>query len=239
MNDKTGEVGANKIASIAPKRTREKLAIAEFLILTSATKEIDGRQYSRNEFWEALAKTTVEMKETRGDVNQNGNGKERNVGIDKFAADIYNTVSGADDEESEGRTNVQTDNTHDVELPSGFYGNVGDEDGENELNQPRVDGESNVNAADRNEVEIQTGSTGNKTVRVRRAAINVLCFKDVIAEGTRKIEKKELPTRRYRELLRQRRRRKMEDDIYNENEDGVEDEETKLEMVKLKKRNIN
>ena len=94
VNDKLGEVGANKIANITPKHTREKLAIAEFLLLTSATKEIDGRQYSRNEFWEALAKTTVEMKETtRGDANQNGNGKERNVWIEKFAADIYNTVS--------------------------------------------------------------------------------------------------------------------------------------------------
>ena len=154
VNDKRGDVGANKIASIAPKRTREKLAIAEFLILTSATKEINGRQCSRNEFWEALAKMNVEMKETRGDVNQNVNGKERNAGIDKFAADIYNTVSGADDEESEGRSNLQTDNTHDVELPSGFYGNVGDEDGENESIQTREEVESNVNAADKNEVEI-------------------------------------------------------------------------------------
>ena len=94
------------------------------------------------------------MKETRGDVNQNVNGKERNAGIDKFAADIYNTVSGADDEESEGRSNLQTDNTHDVELPSGFYGNVGDEDGENESIQTREEVESNVNAADKNEVEI-------------------------------------------------------------------------------------
>jgi len=128
---KTGEVGANKIPSIAPKRTKEKLAIAEFLIITSATKEINGRQYSRNEFWEALAKTTVEIKETRSDVNQNG--KERNIGIDKFASDIYNTVSGADEEESGGRSNIRTENTQDVELPSGFYGNVGDEDGENEI----------------------------------------------------------------------------------------------------------
>ena len=65
-----------------------------------------------------------------------------------------------------------------------------------------------------------------------------MCFKDVIAEGTRKLEKKELPTRRYRQLLRQQRRRKMEDDIYNENVDGVEDDETKQEMAKLKRRQV-
>ena len=159
MNETTNEIGANKIASIAPKCSREKLAIAEFLILTSATKEIDGRQYSRKEFWEALAKTTVELKETSGDANLNGNGKERNVGIDKFAADIYNTVSGADDEEGKGRSIVQTDNNHDVELPSGFYGNVENEDGENETNQTREEGQSNDNSADRNEVEIRTASS--------------------------------------------------------------------------------
>jgi len=31
----------------------------------------------------------------------------------------------------------------------------------------------------------------------------------------------------------------MDDDIYNENKDGVEDEETKLEMAKLKRRHID
>ena len=105
------------------------------------------------------------------------------------------------------------------------------------IQTPEV-GKTNVNAADWNEVEIRTGLTGNKTIRVQRAAINLLCFKDVIAEGTRKLERKELPTRRYRQLLRQQRRRKMEDDIYNENEDGVEDDETKLEMAKLKRRQV-
>ena len=43
-----------------------------------------------------------------------------------------------------------------------------------------------------------------------------------------------------RSIVETARRRKMDDgDIYNEHEDGVEDEETKLEMAKLKRRHVN
>ena len=38
------------------------MAIAEYLLLTGATSEIDNRKYSRKEFWDALAKTTVDLK---------------------------------------------------------------------------------------------------------------------------------------------------------------------------------
>ena len=56
---------------------------------------------------------------------------------------------------------------------------------------------SNHNTADRNEVEIRTAGRriGKKTVQVRRTAavlLNALCFKDVIAEGRRKLETREL-----------------------------------------------
>ena len=77
-------------------------------------------------------------------------------------------------------------------------------------------------------------------VRVRRAAVNVLCFKDVIAEGTRKLESRELHICRFRKFARQKRKRKIDDDVYNEQkrytDNGVEHEETVFEMSKLKRR---
>ena len=98
---------------------------------------------------------------------------------------------------------------------------------------------SNHNTADRNEVEIRTGRIGKKTVQVRMAAVNVLCFKDVIAEGTMKLESRELHIRRFRKFARQQRKRKIDDDVYNEQksygENGVEHEETVFEMSKLKR----
>ena len=99
---------------------------------------------------------------------------------------------------------------------------------------------SNSNTADRNEVEIRTGKVGKKTVRVRRTAVNTLSFKDVIQEGTSKLESRQLPIRRYRRFARQRRKRRIDDDIYDEqkkySDNGTENEETMNEMAKLKRR---
>ena len=61
-NTKTDEIGKNKIGSIASNRLKEKMTIAEFISLTSATTEVSGRVYLRKDIWDALAETTVELK---------------------------------------------------------------------------------------------------------------------------------------------------------------------------------
>ena len=58
------------------------------------------------------------------------------MGIDKFAAeDVYNPVTGEDEDGGDGRRNRERNNYGDVELPSGFYGDVDStEETENESN---------------------------------------------------------------------------------------------------------
>ena len=242
MNEETNEVAANKRKSVKPKRSQEKMAIAEYLLLTSATAEIDNRKYCRKEFWDALAKTTVDLKPPVTDASKR---KEDNLGVDKVAADLYNTVSGAGEDMGPATTN-DSGNDCDVELPSGFYGMQPDDDDEGdrgaENDQNVGGGNRNDNAADRNEVEIRIGRS-KKAERVRRMAVNELCFKDIIGIGTKKLEAKNLATVRHRKFQRQERKRNIDNDVYEEYkrycENGVEDGDTRFEMSKLKRRNPN
>ena len=74
-------------------------------------------------------------------------------------------------------------------------------------------------------------------------AVNELCFKDIIANGTKKLEAKNLATVRHRKFQRQERKRNIDNDVYEEYkrycENGVEDGDTRFEMSKLKRRNPN
>jgi len=242
MNKETNEVAANKQKSVKPKRSQEKMAIAEYLLLTSATAEINNRKYCRKEFWDALAKTTVDLKPPVTDATKR---KDDNLGVDKVAADLYNTVSGAGEDMGPATTN-DSGNDCDVELPSGFYGTQPDDDDEGDRgadNDQNVGGGNrNDNAADRNEVEIRIGRS-KKAERVRRMAVNELCFKDIIGIGTKKLEAKNLATVRHRKFQRQERKRNIDNDVYEEYkrycENGVEDGDTRFEMSKLKRRNPN
>ena len=46
--------------------------------------------------------------------------------------------------------------------------------------------------------------------------MNELVFKDIIAEGRRKLEKKNLDVVRYRRFEREKRKRKLDDEVYDE-----------------------
>ena len=88
-NAKTDEIGKNKIGSIASNRSKEKMAIAEFISLISATTEISGRVYSQKEIWDVHAQTTVELKGKKDGGNLNDDGKESTIGIDRLACDSH------------------------------------------------------------------------------------------------------------------------------------------------------
>ena len=90
---KTDEIVKNKIGSIALNRWKEKMAIAEFISLTSATTEVSGRVYLWKNIWDALAETTVELKVKRNGVKSN-DGQESISRINRFACNVYNTVIG-------------------------------------------------------------------------------------------------------------------------------------------------
>ena len=134
----------------------------------------------------------------------------------------------------------------DVKLPSGFYSMQPDEDDEEdrgEENDQNVGhGNQNDNAADHNEVEIRIGCS-KKTERVRRKAVNELCFEDIIGNGTKKLEAKNLATVCHQKFQRQGRKRNIDNNVYEEYkrycENGVEDGDTHFEMSKLKRRSPN
>ena len=88
-NSKTDEIGKNKIGSIASNRSKEKMAIAEFISLISATTEISGRVYLQKDIWDVHAQTTVELKGKKDGGNLNDDGKESTIGIDRLACDSH------------------------------------------------------------------------------------------------------------------------------------------------------
>ena len=97
------------------------------------------------------------------------------------------------------------------------------------------------NVADRREVEIATGRRTN--IKIRRAAVNELAFKDIIAEGRRRLEKKNLHVVRYRSFVRENRKRKLDDEVYDEiskfsngTNESMEDE---IDIGKLKRMRYN
>ena len=114
---------------------------------------------------------------------------------------VYNTVIGEDGNRDDGERSWERNNNGDVELPtSRFYGETESEDAGSQSNETST---SNGNNADSNEVEIRTGKGGKKTVRIRRSAVNPLCFKDMMAEGMAKLESRNLPIRRFRRFARE------------------------------------
>ena len=239
-NAKTDEIEKSKLRSIASNRSKEKMAIAEYISLISATSEVNGRKYVRKEIWDALSQTTVELKEKKSNKNSKKDDNEGTVGIDRLAAAVYNAVTGDDEDGRNSRLNNDRNSNEDVELPSGFYGEANAGDIDSQSNETNGTPTENANTADRNEIEIRTGKVGKKTVRVRRTAVNMLSFKDVIKEGRRKLESRQLPVRRYRRFARQQRKRRIDDEIYLEqkkySDNGTENEETINEMAKLKRR---
>ena len=94
--------------------------------------------------------------------------------------------------------------TNNVELPPEFYGNNPDDNEDGDLQN--VDEARMVNDADAREVVVKVGRSGE--VKIRRAKVNFMAFKDVIVEGKSKLEAKNLPVVRYRGILRDIRKRK-------------------------------
>ena len=88
---------------------------------------------------------------------------------------------------------------------------------------------------------MKVGKSGE--VKIRRAKVNLMAFKDVIAEGKSKLEAKNLPVVRYRGILRDGRKRKFAEYIYdsvttsemNPSDDGssqITNEMSKLKRMK-------
>ena len=206
-NQENDEVTANRDGSMPPKRKAEHHAIAEFLQIVQFTNEIPGRKYSRKDVWDGLSKTTVKIKECKEKEVRKLMMKEGEFDVDGFAEAMYDNVSvmnNANIEECVG--------DKDVELPDEFYGNSNDEE--------ETDGEFQAgtippgNRADRSEVEISTGKTTK--IHIRRATVNELAFKDVLAEGRKMVQNKNLGVLRFRAFLREKRKREFENSVYDE-----------------------
>ena len=69
--------------------------------------------------------------------------------------------------------------------------------------------------------------------------MNTLSFKDVIQEGTIKLESRQLHIRRFRRFARQQKKGRIDNEIYQEqkrySDNGTKNEETLNEMAKLRR----
>ena len=116
-------------------------------------------------------------------------------------------ILGDDDESNNPTSNDSpTDGTgrramNNVELPPEFC-SIDPENNE-DIDLQNVDSVRTTNDADAREVIVKVGRSGE--VKIRRAKVNLMAFKDVIAEGKTKLEAKNLPVVRYRGILRDAR----------------------------------
>jgi hypothetical protein len=233
-NQEYDEVTFNRDGSMPPKRKAEHHAIAEFLQIVHFTTEIPGRKYSRKDVWDGLAKTTVKIKEGKEKEVRKLMMKEGEFDVDGFAEAMYENVNGLGvRNEDDSGINVE------VELPDEFYGNdTNDDEEDGEVTAASI---ASGNRADKSEVDIATGK--RTKIRIRRAAVNELAFKDVVAEGRKMLEKKNLAVLRYRMFLREKRKRAFEDSVYEEvkkysngGEESIDDE---IELRKLKRMRVS
>ena len=227
-NQLDNEVARNKDGSMPPARTAEHHAISEFLQIVQFTTEIPGR---RKEVWDGLSRTMVKRKARNKKANRTFMMKEGDFDVDGFAEAMYDNVSPVGNSEGDSKGDK------DVELPEAFYGNMTN-DNDSDEPEEQINGTTfSQNVADRGEVEITTGRQTN--IKIRRAAVNKLAFKDIVAEGRRRLEKKNLHVVRYRSFERENRKRKLDYEVYDEISkflDGVnESMEDEIELGKLKR----
>ena len=202
-----------------PSRETEHLAIAEFLHLLKATTEVVGRSYNRKDVWDTLSKTTVVIKKRNEREVRQLLMKEGDFDIDGFAEAMYENILGEDDNMNDSDNNNSDGGTNgsgccavnNVELPPEFYGI--DPDNNEDIDSQNVDEVRTSNDADARDVVVKVGRSGE--VKIRRAKVNLMAFKDVIAEGKTKLEAKNLPVVRYRGILRDGRKRKFAEYIYD------------------------
>jgi len=225
------EVSNNRNGSQKTNREQEHHAIAEYLKITECTIKIENRSYIRNHMWESLSKTKVIIadkseKEVRKMLIRRGE-----FDIDAFAEDAYEKI-GSDDKSPDLRSDNVSD--EDVELPQGFYdGGEDAEGGDNDTDSV----EDRNNGPDRNEVEFRLG---RGKIKVRRAAVNMSAFVDVIGVGKTNLLRKNLTVVRYRAKLRESRKRKIDEIIYNKISNYTtvavdETTETAREILNLKR----
>ena len=235
---KNNEYTKNKDGSVKPKREIEHHAIAEFLKAIEATKECPGRVYSRTAVWESMADLTVVIKNRKEKERRKFFSQRGDFNVDGFAEDMYDNVFGEDGGEDGESSNQNEDGGEvNVELPGQFYGESnGLEEEDVDDMEVEVSNNSN-NRADAEEVEVITAN--RVKIRVRRAAVNSLAFKDIISKGMNDLESKNLPQHRFRRLLRERRKRKMDDHVYKQSsafgDESEENENNIYEMAKLKR----
>ena len=101
-------------------------------------------------------------------------------------------ILGDDDESNNPTSNDSpTDGTgrramNNVELPPEFY-SIDPENNE-DIDVQNADSVRTTNDADAREVIVKVGRSGE--VKIRRAKVNLMAFKDVIVEGKTKLEKR-------------------------------------------------
>ena len=135
-------------------------------------------------------------------------------------------------------TAPEEEESMDVELPEAFYGNTNITNDSDQSNEGTIQSNTpSENGADRRDVEIATGT--RTSINIRRAAVNEIIFKDVIAEGRRRLEKKNLGIVRYRSFEREKRKRALDDEVYDEinsfsmgDKESIDDE---IDLAKLKR----
>jgi hypothetical protein len=186
------KVDEKKNSSVVPKRTNEKVAIAEFLHITSCTVEQRGRKYNSSLMWSALKDVKIEIVQASVD-------EQREILLsadDDFISDqvdgLFANQSNASSEKSSGEMSdtdsdaeVNSDSDSDSECDSGGDGNVVEiqlerigEEGDTidaSVSGGEEGGDVNADNNGDDDVSVQIGPS-RRLSKVKRAKVNPLGF---------------------------------------------------------------
>ena len=184
--------GNYKKRTFIPSREREYKCISEFIGLSAIAKEEVGRKFDGKEMWKIIVEGRITTVLEKTDENEQAammleeamTEEERLCSsLTDEILDSANTNESNGDTEGIGSNNI-TFNPEDME--NNGVREIEDEDGDNQSNGDNDDNQGN--GAD-NEEEI---SIPQRKIKVRKAKVNELGFKDVYQIGIDALEKKNL-----------------------------------------------
>ena len=174
-------------------RAKEHLAIVNYLNILELAVEIPGRKYSKKECLEALGKVEVRLADKDEDARARRRMEEACLEDEGVMASIidklFDNAERNHDDNSTQRSHVDLS----VKLDAANIARDGeerDEDNDDDDNADNDDEDEVVNIkTQQNEIII---ATTQRPLTICLAAINELCFKDLILEG-RKIMERQNP----------------------------------------------
>jgi hypothetical protein len=190
-----------KRSMTVPRSEVELAFISDLLTKADCCREVQGRSFKKDHFWEALKNCQVVVPERMDEYNYQQKGQDTECDIDQAAAALAGTVMDrtTGNGGSEGNAGLYDE----AEMAAEFGQSVGERAGGDETVDDTVPG---ISDEDSDETEVTVA--GKPFGKIRKAAFNPIATELVIKKGREMMEKMQISTLRNRMKCRLKREMK-------------------------------